>query len=290
MARKAYLLLALSSVLMFCQTANADILRSLLLALDYARFDTFIGPNPVSGGGELETSRTFIGETLDFGVSELSLRGPVEFSFNTGDRFIDTMNLSLNTRGQPLFYTWTTDVGGQQMTREGSLFLDATGDLNEFGWYQLQFDYSVRETVTESGRFSNEETPVEFDIGPIDVRGNLYADFLAVLMDPVFAALGVENVFASFSGRVQAEEEFARRMADTTALTGDFPLVSGLGFAELLDDPRVLASGEVTASSVGLTRTITETGTVTIAAPDPTTVLLLMAGVPFVWRSARRRH
>ncbi len=288
MARKARLVLALSAVLLACQTASADILRNILLGLDYAQFNTYAGRNPVSGGGELETSRTFFGETLDMGWSQLTLSGPVEFTFKTGDRGIQTLDISLNTQGQPLFYSWVADVGGQSVERTGSLLLDATANVNSFGWYTLEFDYSVRETVTQSGRFNDSETPVELDIGPIDIKGNLFADFLAVITEPIFAALDVENVFASFSGRTQIEEELNRRLADS--LAESTPLLSGLGFAELLGDPSVTASSMLTASSLDESRTITEEGTLAIAVPDPATVLLLAAGMPFVWRATRRRR
>jgi hypothetical protein len=270
-------------------TAQAGLFKNTVRALELAGFQ-FIGEkNPLSGGAELQVVRNFTNDTLDFGATELTLNGPLQLTFETGGRGLEVLDFSLSTVNQPFSYTLISDVGGQATQVDGNFLLNATGSMNSFGWYDFEFEYSVRETITQDGRFADGEEFVDFDIGPIDVSGNIFADMLAVLLDPVFQVLGTENIFTSFSGRYQAMDELNRRMTDAgltnvglksfrefsgTASLADLGLGRGTASASMVDAGRPdLGDGRMGPSYV----------------PDPSTLLLLAAGVPALHVLRRRR-
>jgi hypothetical protein len=211
MTRLAQLALCLTVFAIAVDGAQAGVFKDTVRGLEYAGFQ-FIGQeNPLSGGADFALTRNFNNETLDFGGTELTLSGPITFSFSTGGRMLPVLDISLNTRNQPLNYTFDSDVGGQSTTITGSMLLDATGSINTFGFYDFRFNLSSRESIDEEGRFRNTDGElVAFDVGPIDVSGNIFADMLGLLFDPLFDATGGTNIFASFSGRLQAEEQMNR--------------------------------------------------------------------------------
>lgn len=254
--------------------AQAGLFKNTVRALEYAGFN-FIGEkNPLSGGADLALVRNFNNETLDFGATELTLTGPLQFTFSTGGRGLEVLDVSLSTNNRPLTYSLITDVGGQKTQVDGNFLLNATGSMNSFGWYDFEFQYSVREQIIQDGRFANGEEYMDFDIGPIDVSGNIFADMLAVLFDPLFTSLGTENIFASFSGRYQAMEELNRRLADSR--------LSALGLDSL---------GEMSASMVPAEpMTLDMVSADRSYVPDPSTLLLLLGGAPVVYALRRRRR
>ncbi len=182
---------------------QAGMFKKVLLGLSEAGFNFTAEENFLSGGADLIVSRQFNGETLDFGATELTIAGTPVFTLTTGGRGLDVLDVSLNTNNNPFTYSLVTDTGNQITTINGSFLLDATASLNGFGYYDLQLDVSSRQTVINDGRFNDDTFENDFDIGPIDIRGNIFADVLAVVTDPIFQAMGIENIFAQFSGAGQ---------------------------------------------------------------------------------------
>jgi hypothetical protein len=187
--------------------ARADIWDNVLFGLTEAGFQFNGARNFLSGGADLVVSRNFTGQTLDFGATQLTITGTPVFRFSTGGRGLQTLDISLDTNNTPLTYTLITDSGSQTTTINGSFLLDAATTINSFGWYDLTLDASSRQDITQDGRFNNDTTQNDFDIGPIHVRGNLFADLAASITDPLFKALGVDNIFASFSGAAQFQDQ-----------------------------------------------------------------------------------
>jgi len=190
------------TALVWATPVRADLFSSVVLGLDAAGFNVTGGSNPLSGGRHTQIDRTFVGETLDFGATELQLLGPISMSFGHGGRTIRTFDLSFSTQGQPFQYIYSADTGGQETLISGSFALDGDFSINSFGFYDLTMFFSSRQDIDTQGRFSNVEgAEQELDLGPVDISGNIFADVLAVLLDPVFEAAGAENIFASFSSR-----------------------------------------------------------------------------------------
>lgn len=219
MRRSRIAVLVSMAVIALAAPAQAQMFKEVAIGLAEAGFN-FVGDrNFLSGGADLTVSRTFSGETLDFGATELTLSGTPRFQLSTGGRGLEVLDVSFNTAGSPLNYQLVTDTGSQLTTITGSFLLDATASINSFGFYDLNIDASSRQTITQDGRFGDPSTENDFDIGPIDLRGNIFADLLASMTDPIFDALGMDNVFAQFSGaaqfeaKISAEAERARAKA-----------------------------------------------------------------------------
>lgn len=288
MLRTARLILCLAVAMLVADTAEAGVFRDTVRGLRLAGFNFAGERNPVSGGADFQLSRSFNNETLDFGGTELTLTGPIVLTVSTGGRVVPVLDISVSTAGQPFSYLLDADVGGQSVLIDGNFLLDATGSMNTFGWYDFQFEYSVRETISQDGRFSDEEEFVEFDIGPIDVSGNIFADFLAALFDPIFQGTGTDNIFASFSGRLQAQEELTRRLADARAEAFGFSEFATLSASQMIEE--IEAGALDLAAPFAASSLAPGDGTVSPSVvPDPPTLLLLLAGLPLLKARRRRR-
>jgi hypothetical protein len=195
-----------------------------------------------------------------------------------------------------LIYNYVSDVGGTEVEIDGSTVFSAIGSINEFGWYDFTLQFSSRQNVSSTGRFANSDGEImDFDVGPIDISGNLFADLLATLTDPFYEAAGYENIFASFSGRTARESALEStvsklrakmaagvdltsrevselvNMAMTASLHGDD--VPDLGFLHLSASP-----GAPTQALPGGPH----------AVPEPSTLGMLLLCACFLTRRRRR--
>ena len=299
---------AIAACLLACpQPAQADFYKDVAIGLSELGFN-FVGyENFLSGGAKVTVARTFNGETLDFGAAELTLQGTPVLTFTTGGRGMQVVDISFQTRNQnntanvPFNYTFTTDTGNQMTTITGSLFTDVTASINSFGYYDLDFNISSRQSIEQEGRWSDEEFEQDFDIGPIDLRGNLYADLLAVITDPIFDALGLENIFASFSGAAQFEENLsaAAERARAKAFAGqpltaseiaELASVSAMGAAWGMEIPDLSFLGDVTIEEDLYADEVLLAPQAEMI-PEPASLLLLALSAPalFLRRRVTRR-
>jgi len=201
-------------------TARAAVFGDVLVGLDYAGFQYVGERNPLSGGATIGTSRMFDNTLLDFGPADLTLTGPLAASFTTGGRGLRTLDFALiaGVPDNPLIYSYVNDIGANEVRVDGSTVFGVRGSINQFGWYDLRLQLSSRQTASSTGRFANTDGEImDFDIGPIDVSGNLFADLLATITDPFFESAGYENIFASFSGRTARENALESTVSDLRA-------------------------------------------------------------------------
>ncbi|MCP4245550.1 MAG: hypothetical protein GY778_00735 [bacterium] len=200
--------------------ARAGVFDDVMLGLNFAGFTGSGQSNPLSGGYDGAVGRNFQNTPLDFGPLDMTLTGPVTFQYSTNDRLYRSLDFSLNagTPGNPLVYSYIADTGPQQVRVDGSTVLGVDGSINQFGWYDMRLQFSNRSDGTNSGRFSNTDgSTLDFDIGPIDISGNLYADVLATITDPFFESSGFENIFASYSGRTARENALESTLSSLQA-------------------------------------------------------------------------
>ncbi len=200
--------------------ARGDFGGDLLTGLDFAGFQFNGQQNPLSNGLGLSAAQNFQNTLLDFGASELTLTGPVALSVTTGNRGFRTFdfNFIAGNDANPLLYSFVSDVGGTAVRIDGSSVVDASGSINQFGWYDMTLDVSSRQTYSSTGRFANSDGDnIDYDIGPVRVRGNIFADLLASLTDPLFEAAGAENFFGSFSGRTIEANALTSTVSGTRA-------------------------------------------------------------------------
>jgi len=254
--------------------AQAGMFRNVVRGLEYSGFQFQGATNPLSGGADFSVGRTFVGETLDFGANELTLTGPIGFTFETGGRQLPVLDFSLSTNNQPFEYVFQTSTGAQDYLVEGNFLLDATGSVNTFGFYDLRLQLSSRQDVFLDGRYQDGTVEeLDFDLGPIDISGNLFADLLAALFDPLFEGLGVENPFDSFSGRAQRDDLLAMLTADVEAALGDADPLATDQTAKRAQFDEVLPQGQMAVSPV----------------PEPGMLALLLGPLAYLIGRHRRR-
>lgn len=264
---------------------HAGLVKDIAFGLSEAGFQ-FIGEeNPLSGGADLTIGRNFTGQTLDFGATELTLTGTPTFTMSTGGRGLQVLDFSFNTGANPLNYTLVADTGNQTVTTVGTFFMDITGSVNSFGYYDLNFDVSSRQTVTEDGRILTDTFENDFDIGPIDISGNLFADLLGAVTDPIFQVLGIENIFYQFSAAGQFEDIMANLVQDATA-----KIDAGYGLTDnqLADLTSLAAAGAALGAQIPDLSYLTASGTynppIAAVVPEPATLMLLLAATPLALR------
>jgi len=281
---------ALSAVVcLMPMTARAGIWENIPYGLGYAGFNIQGQHNYLSGGNDYLVNKFFIGNPLDFGSWELTLNGPISIDVSTGGRLVDEIEFHFQTAtssagvSQPLSYDLACDVCSQTSRISGSILIDGDLTINEFGCYDFHLDYSSRQSVEQDGRFDNDDTTNDFDIGPIDISGNIYADILAAIFGPVFEQMDVENPFANFSGQLQLEkaiERISAEQAKQALLADDLLLDSG---PLVTFQPDVV--GPTPTGEILLADTLSiENGTAPLAGvvPEPSTVLFMMLGAPLI--------
>ncbi len=262
---------------------RGDLINNVGTGLAYTNFNVQGQRNILSGGADLLINNNFFGNPLDFGIGDLTLQGPISLDVSTGRRFLPTFDVSLSTaldgdsQVVPLLYSLTTDVGGQSTQISGSVLMDAGLSVNRFGFYDVNFTFSSRQQVDSEGRFSNGTETFDFDAGPISVSGNIFADVLAIVTDPLFDAAGTFNPFESFSGAAALKEILAGQDSVTISrLTNGDPLLNGP-----IDD--------ISDAGLDFSRRSLD-GVVFSVVPEPGVLVLLLAALPILWiKSIRRR-
>lgn len=282
---------------LFAPVAQAGVFRDIVVGLGYAGFNVEGNHNVLSGGTDFNIGRNFVGNTLDFGAADLTLFGPISLEFSTGGRELSTFDVRLQTAidgssgAQPLAYAFNYDVGGQRTEVTGTILIDAEFSINGFGFYDLELDYSARQDVDREGRFSDSADEFDFDIGPVHIRGNLFADALALLTVPLFGADNPNNPFASFSGRTQLEKaiERAQQQALDDLATGRQPAdvvvagdVARAVFETVLGGSSLLGNGPVNEGAI-------EAARLSSVVPEPSVLVLMIVAIPAVVRRSRRR-
>lgn len=269
-----------AALLVPCAPASGDVLDTLAAGLGLTGFQLSAGHNPISDGFDALLSNNFPGAPIDFGAGDITFSGPISLAVSAGGRLMPTLDVSLSTAVTPnatpqlLSYVFNYDPGSQSTQVSGNLFIDADFSINRLGFYDIAITYSSRQTVTREGRFANDETTNDFDLGPIDVSGNIFADILAAVTQPFFDQTGGTNPFASFSGSAKlAQLALAfEQGADPTGLASDGSVPSALG---------------VGINNVPASAFVPAVAPVATIVPEPTVLVLLLAGLPAILRRPR---
>lgn len=260
---------------------------NLANALDFAGFDLIGQPNPLSGGIDFLATTDFSGAPFDFGAWDLSLQGPLSLQVSTGGRLINQFDLSFTTAvsgrsaASPLAYAFTYDVGPQTAEVTGTVLADVDFSINKFGFYDIGMTYSSRQTSTTAGRFSNDTTTNDFDLGPIQVSGNIYADVLAVLTDPFFDRTGTPNIFASFSGNELLNDILTGSTANPEELLASISDLNPAGSTVF----RTVAHAAGLPDGLPPGQSRRGGGVV----PEPAVLVLMLLALPAVFARPRRR-
>lgn len=248
-------------------------------------------PDGAGQGYTLEFDRSFgldstgRPEILDLGVYELELSGNTSATFGYTKRgmLIGNGDITFNN----LTYSLRGKTGAQDFDLRGTLSVDSSLELNQLGFYTLKMDVSnTNSALIVDGVLANDDdTDVNFDIGPISIDGNIYAD--AFMM--IAGALGM-NI-------APLEQMFPGSPVDRllqpiqTELENTAALIAGLqldGDGQLPPEPTAAELGIPTVTSSQAIANLDGDKSSPSLAPEPGTLLLISLGGIFLLSKWRR--
>lgn len=298
MTRKSRLAFVLGVALLLCKSIvpspSACGGEQLTAGLQYAGFDLFGNHNPLSGGIDFLATNEFDASTpFDFGPWNVALDGPVSLDVSTGGHLLSQFDAHFTTGANgdsdaiPLNYSYTFDTGPQTIQVNGSVLADVDFSLNRLGYYDLKILASGRQTSTADGVVTGTN---DFDTGPITMSGNLYADALAVLTDPLFDRAGQPNFFVRLSGNDTLETLLSGSSSDRSAsLDSDAKLIAQMTSKVVL--PPGLENGNGNGPPGGFNPGQGNgqgNGLGGPAVPEPAVLALMLVGAPVLvlrqWR------
>ena len=204
----------------------------------------------------------------------------------------------MDTGGGALQYNINSSPGAQTWAFSGSITSNVTGTINALGFYNLQVSASNTGTSRIDGYVLTDQQSTDFDIGPINVTGNIYVDLAASIVQalqnlPTVSA--VTDVPSNAAGKAKNADGSGVAAEAATAPTDQqkaemlaHALIQAM-FRQTLSD---LTSGELLdlQSALGLTPEEANQGLAAagyLSIPEPTTLALL--AIPAIFMAARRR-
>jgi hypothetical protein len=173
--------------------------------------------NLLGDGFTINAAANYNNRKFDFGVADLTLTGAVRASAGYTMRGLPAANFQLTSgllnQPSPLTYNFNLFNGVQNLQASGSALVNINAKVNALGFYQESVQISNRGSFDLNG-LGNDKGLTDYDIGPINVQGNIIADALVGLTQPFYAAQGIENPFAKFSGKAQKADQLGKEAGD----------------------------------------------------------------------------
>jgi len=239
-----------------------------------------IVPNELGKGYRLELDRTFgvdsrgRAEVFDTGLFELELSGPTQTTLSYTSRSLGKKRfytVNGESLANNLNYRAAAKTGAVDASIVGTLSYDNTFEVNQLGFYTLAIDITnanSRLIFEDLGETRSE--PLNFDVGPINVRGNVFLDLLIAGLSTVGVdTSGLQQAFGK-SPVDQINAALQEALTRSGAVAG-YQLTLDPGGATLVD-PLDEIFEEVQAS-----RTSSDTVS-TMVIPEPASALLLVIG------------
>ena len=215
-------------------------------------------------------------------------------------------HFSLNTGNQSLDYTFDVNTGFQDLTATGRSLINIDTNINILGFYDQTFQISNRGEFNTDGLGPAFSKTLDYDIGPINVSGNIFADALAAFTQPFFTSQGQENPFAKFSSRATKVAGLQKSIDDLQACAKAGEILSDDEIAQLINNTimaSMLGNKKPSLNMLGrlpLPKSMLEpehalavTRSIDLeisGIPEPTTLILLTIGVLIVQPLRRRRN
>jgi hypothetical protein len=279
--------LVFAALLVACPPdAEAGLARSVRRVAYQLGFVEFSDSNRLTGGTEYLATNTFSGNPIEYGPYTLTLQGPLSVGYSTARRPYDALELSFGTAASgsatpsPLFYSLDYAQGNTTATVSGSLFIDGGVSVDRLGFYSVNFDVSSRKTLSNDGPYGSQLNEYDLDLGPVNVRGNVFIDAIMLVTDPIFNAADVENPFAALSGFTQLQSIIDARTSELVTLLEN-------GVVPGTADGAIPTVGPEALRSNAAYGTLNEGGEIAFSGaivPEPTILLLMLLGLPFVLR------
>jgi hypothetical protein len=100
----------------------------------------------------------------------------VFFNMETGQRSYNQFSGISTFAPTPLHYTVTLNTGVEDLEWSGNALIRSSGNLNALGFYDLSLRFTNVGNYTADGLLVKDEQVTDFDLGPINVSGNLFLD------------------------------------------------------------------------------------------------------------------
>jgi len=258
--------------------------------------------NLLGRGWDINATAVYSGQRYNFGFADLVLGSPASptvsnISVGYTTRGIPRAEFNWSTGGRALPYTFRINNGIQDFTTiNGSILVDVSTDINVLGFYDTRVQISNRGQYSTDGFLADEQGNLAFDIGPIDISGNIYADALAAVTAPLWAATGTQNPFAKFSERATKTAQVNATVDELRARIEAGEILSDDDMARLVNSTLVSAilTGDANAgrflTDFALPTSKQSVGTMRLAQiPEPTSALLVLGTGMLLMRRRPRR-
>lgn len=320
-------LIAVIAVLLVGTTeARADIGRRLFRGITYAMSPSIgtiqNGPLPdnnvfrqhfiynIPGRGiGYEFTRTFgtdsfgNAQQLDAGPVNMALQGQIHNRIVLNRAIIPEINIQSDTGGAALNYNLNVFTGAQNLGLQGSFTGNITGTLNALGFYNLQVIGNNTGTRTADGMVYTDDQSTNFDLGPVNVSGNIFLDIAAGFFQATLNSLAASefSIPSSAAARVVTPDNgVSAVLSASSAGTPPVDLNQLIGqalvqsmFAEALADLSSAEAMSLDSLIASLLPELTDGngGLASAQAPEPATLLLLgLPALALLPRAGGRRH
>ncbi len=259
-----------------------------------------IVPRGFGRGYQLEVDRTFgvdargRAETFHFaGLGEMTLSGTTQMTLGYSGRSFRNVQADVNINN--LNYDIRSQLGAQDAELLGTFSMGGNLELNPLGFYNLSLTMrNANSQFLLDGVLVKDSQPTNFDVGPINIQGNIFVDgALALLTALGFDTTALEANFPQspidrINDAIRASLQANTRVAGTTA---DNPDVAALLMQAVVQRDGSAANDLLTA----LASTATPGDPATAAqavpgaiVPEPGTLLLVALGGALVAGGRRR--
>ena len=233
-----------------------------------------IVPNDFGAGYRLELDRNFgtdtngRAEVFDIGALELQLSGSTSATVQYTTNGVQTLNVDFYSNS--LNYTLRDKTGIQDFEVNGVLNVAHQLEVNRFGFYTLDLEIDNTSAKLDSeGLVVEDETDTDFNIGPISVKGNVFVDAAAYVLNAVGVdATALEELFPK-SGIDVVNEQIS------AALNEQYQVLSESYAAGLLDSDNSDASSGLLGQTGDFSDDSTLHGPTIDGVPESTSLLLI---------------
>jgi hypothetical protein len=238
-----------------------------------------IVPDQAGQGYRVEFDRAFGGDALgrpeiiDLGNLEIELSGPIGATASFSTRGIPAAQLSFDAVN--LNYSLRAKTGAQDAELIGTLTVANAVDINAFGFYDMSLGVSnANADLIVDGLVATGDTDTDFDVGPITIKGNIFADIAIAFL----ASIGADTS--------QLEGLFPRSPIDRIAddirrqLESDAAVLGAVAYGPPEGDALTLSAGATPPVPTGAAPR-------TAPVPEPASAALLGLGLLSAWRIRR---
>lgn len=272
-------------------TARANFFRDVARSMQYAGFTVQGQRNRLTDGAVVNISQRFTGQPLNFGQTELTPSGQLRAQVGWDRRPIPALQFFMDTGNSPLNYQLRRNFGMQDFLASGELQVSMGTEINALGFYDTIVDINNTGTFETEGLFGENDGHMDFDVGPIDISGNVVADVLAALFDAVAPA--EDNPFREFSLRSTRERNGidSEEIAEIEAALAAGEEITDRQASLLVTDSVIqslFGLGDPEGAVIEFTDAVSpDAAGVPMTTPEPVTALLVVAGLACI--AGRRR-